>query len=100
MQLTAEEWVAIEREYCARSLTGFIRRAWPVIEPMSRYVHGWHIDALAKHLEAITAGEITRSACSGRPGNGDRAGDRRPATSARRMPRTWRCGTICACADW
>lgn len=42
------------------SLAGFIRRAWHVLEPGAPYVHGWHIDAIAEHLEAITAGQITR----------------------------------------
>jgi predicted phage terminase large subunit-like protein len=27
---------------------------------MQRYVHGWHIDAIAEHLEAVTRGEISR----------------------------------------
>ncbi len=42
------------------SLAGFIRRAWHVIEPAQPYVHGWHVDAIADHLEAVTAGQITR----------------------------------------
>lgn len=45
----------IKRE-CEASLTSFIRYAWPVIEPGQEYVHGWHIDAMAEHLEAITHG--------------------------------------------
>jgi predicted phage terminase large subunit-like protein len=68
MHLTAEEWPAIEREYCTRDLASFIRRAWPVIEPSSSYVHGWHIDALAEHLEAVTAGEISRLLINVPPG--------------------------------
>jgi predicted phage terminase large subunit-like protein len=47
------------RERC-RSLTGFVREAWHVLEPNQPYVHGWHIDAIAEHLSAITDGEITR----------------------------------------
>ena len=50
------------------SLSGFIRRAWQVIEPAAPYVHGWHIDAIAEHLEAITAGEITRLLINVPPG--------------------------------
>jgi predicted phage terminase large subunit-like protein len=60
MLLSEADWLAIEREACSRSLTTFIRRAWSVLEPGQPYVHGWHIDAMAEHLEAVTAGQITR----------------------------------------
>ena len=60
MRLSENDWLAIEREFCARRLVNFIERAWPAIEPETRYVHGWHIDAIAAHLEAVTAGEINR----------------------------------------
>lgn len=44
----------------SQTLAGFIREAWPVLEPSQPYVHGWHIDAICEHLEAVTAGDITR----------------------------------------
>jgi predicted phage terminase large subunit-like protein len=44
---------------CA-SLVGFIREAWHVVEPGNDYAHGWHIDAIADHLTAVTPGQITR----------------------------------------
>ena len=44
----------------SRSLAGFIREGWHVLEPSQPYVHGWHIDALCHHLEAVTDGLITR----------------------------------------
>lgn len=50
----------LDRLDCEESLAGFIRRAWHVIEPGQPYVHGWHIDAVAEHLEAITDGRINR----------------------------------------
>jgi predicted phage terminase large subunit-like protein len=58
--LSEADWLAIEREACRRSLATFIKRAWSVLEPGQPYVHGWHIDAMAQHLEAVTAGQITR----------------------------------------
>lgn len=58
--LSRADWLAIEREACRRSLSTFARRAWPVLEPGQPYVHGWHIDAMAEHLQAVTAGQITR----------------------------------------
>lgn len=60
LHLTEADWLAIEREACARSLVTFTERAWPVLEPSTPYVHGWHMDAIAEHLQAITAGQITR----------------------------------------
>lgn len=47
------------RQRC-RALTGFVREAWHVLEPSNPYIHGWHVDAICEHLEAITRGEITR----------------------------------------
>ena len=40
---------------CER-LAGFVREAWPTIEPANPYVHNWHIDAICEHLEALTYG--------------------------------------------
>lgn len=60
MLLTEADLLQAERELCRRSLSKFIRRAWAVLEPGQPYVHGWHVDAMADHLEAVTAGQITR----------------------------------------
>jgi predicted phage terminase large subunit-like protein len=43
-----------------RSLRHFIRQAWDVIEPGTTFLDNWHIDCVAEHLEAVTAGQITR----------------------------------------
>jgi predicted phage terminase large subunit-like protein len=48
----------IEKRRCEISLAEFVRAAWHVIEPEQPYVHGWHIDYICAHLEAITRGEI------------------------------------------
>lgn len=40
------------------SLTEFFRQAWKVMEPGVEYIHGWHIEAICEHLEAVTRGEI------------------------------------------
>ncbi|MET3482362.1 phage terminase large subunit [Methylobacterium sp. 1973] len=42
---------------CA-ALAGFVQEAWHVLEPNQPYVHGWHIEALCAHLEAITHGRF------------------------------------------
>ena len=51
----AQVMIDIDRLQAKRSLAAFVRMAWPIIEP-NEYVHGWHIDALCEHLEAITDG--------------------------------------------
>lgn len=39
-----------------------------MLEPEAKYVHGWHIDAICEHLEAVTAGEINRLLINVPPG--------------------------------
>lgn len=58
-QLTRADLEAVEREYSKRSLGNFIKRAWPHVDPQP-YIHGWHMDAMAEHLEACASGQITR----------------------------------------
>lgn len=41
-----------------KTLAGFIREAWHVLEPGRRYDHNWHIDLICAHLEAITFGKF------------------------------------------
>jgi len=68
MLIAPTELQAIERELCARSLADFVRRAWPVLEPGQEYQHGWHIDAICEHLEAVTDGDINRLLINVPPG--------------------------------
>lgn len=39
-----------------------MRETWSIIEPARPYVHGWHLDAIYDHLEAVSRGEILRLA--------------------------------------
>lgn len=48
----------VERELATRSLREFVRQAWHVLEPLTPFVQGWHIDAIIEHLEAVTRGQI------------------------------------------
>jgi hypothetical protein len=47
------------REKC-KTLVGFIREAWCHIPALANvtYIHGWHVDVIALHLEAITSGKL------------------------------------------
>lgn len=52
--------IELEREACRRSLATFVREAWHVLEPGQPYVHGWHVDVICEHLEAVTRGDFNR----------------------------------------
>lgn len=67
-RLQGIDLVQAERELCKRHLADFIRRSWHVLEPGTPYVHGWHVDALCEHLEAVTKGQITRLLINVPPG--------------------------------
>lgn len=41
-----------------RSLMGFIKNAWDIIEPGVAFRDNWHLHAVAEHLEAVGDGEI------------------------------------------
>jgi len=44
----------VEKRMCELSFVEYIKLAWHVIEPGQEYLHNWHIEAIAMHLEAIT----------------------------------------------
>ena len=48
--------IDLDKAEAAESLVSFIRMAWSIVEPGQPYTHGWHIDAICEHLEAITDG--------------------------------------------
>jgi predicted phage terminase large subunit-like protein len=48
----------MEAEEAISDLRKFVKLAWPIIEPGTPYVHGWHIDAICEHLMAISDGKI------------------------------------------
>ena len=65
--LAEKEKRTVKRE-CEASLAAFIKHAWHVLEPGQPYIHGWHIDALCDHIEAVTDGRITRLLMNVPPG--------------------------------
>lgn len=52
LEQQAEAWSA--------DLYTFLTRAWPVLEPDTPFVDGWHIRSICDHLEAVSAGELRR----------------------------------------
>lgn len=50
-------------------LIPFVRYFWSVLEPDTKLVEGWLLDAIAEHLEAVTFGKITRLLINVPPGS-------------------------------
>ena len=50
---------SIDKEMAEKKLAEFQKQMWPVIDA-HEYIHGWHIDAICDHLEAVYSGEIQR----------------------------------------
>lgn len=46
------------RREASSSMVGFIKHGWSVLEPGTEYHDGWHIHAIAEHLEACLSREI------------------------------------------
>ena len=56
------EGITLEQEAAALSgdLAAFVKAAWPQVWPNQPYSHGWHIEAIAERLEAVSAGETRK----------------------------------------
>lgn len=68
----ADDGQASDRELalrCSKDLRVFIREAWPLLEPARPFVASWHIDCVAEHLMAVSAGEIPRLIVNMPPGS-------------------------------
>ena len=51
---------ALKDQLIDRSLKHFIQATWSLVEPGAKYIHGWHIDAISEHLQAVSDGKIKR----------------------------------------
>ena len=67
--MEATESVSGVREKCRNSLVSFVEEAWPVLEPRMAFVKGPLVEAICEHLEAVTAGFITRLLINVPPGS-------------------------------
>lgn len=50
---------AVQKALAERKLIEFIRAMWRYIDP-AKYIHGWHLEAICSHLEAVARGDIKR----------------------------------------
>lgn len=69
LNLTRADVLALEKANASDSLAEFAQLAWHVLEPATPLKWGWALDAICEHLEAVTAGEITRLLMNVPPGS-------------------------------
>src|SRR2546421_9770435 len=48
----------LDAERAARSFREFVGQGWPMVEPSTPFMPGWHIDAIVEHPEAVKRGQI------------------------------------------
>ena len=56
MKLTQNEYDALLRQ----DLVSFIQKTFATVVPGTRYLHNWHIEAIAWHLQQVYSGQIKR----------------------------------------
>ena len=59
----------VKAEKARRSLSEYIKQAWPTLEPETTYKHNWHVDAIAEHLQAVSRGQISKLLINVPPGH-------------------------------
>jgi len=52
-----------------KHLLSFIRQAWDILEPGTKFINNWHIEYTCEHLEAVYSGEIKRLLINIPPGH-------------------------------
>jgi predicted phage terminase large subunit-like protein len=77
MEITAENISWLERvipslddvlfESASRSLESFTELFWPVVEPSTSFIPGWHLGYICEHLEAVHKGQIKNLLINVRP---------------------------------
>lgn len=48
----------LSRRNLKSSLLDFTKAAWHVVEPQTKFISGWHLEAISEHLEACLNGDI------------------------------------------
>src|SRR5258708_1224194 len=59
--------LALEKWVLEGSLDRFVKAAWQYVEAIS-YIDNWHIEAICRHLQAVTAGLIPKLLVNVPPG--------------------------------
>ena len=61
--------IRLQAEKARRRLLEFVRQAWPVLEPETRFIEGMHIAAICEHLQALSEGRIQNLIVNVPPGH-------------------------------
>src|SRR4051812_11176713 len=51
---------AIQAELSRRNLADFFRHSWPILEPATKLVWNWHLQAICDHVQALLEGRIPK----------------------------------------
>ncbi len=66
--LEGKATLAKRRHTGPEGLLEFVKDFWPILEPQTRFVDGWPLQAICAHLQAVTSGKITRLLINVPPG--------------------------------
>ncbi len=66
--LEGKATLAKRRHTGPQGLLEFVKDFWPILEPQTKFVDGWPLQAICEHLQAVTAGKITRLLINVPPG--------------------------------
>ncbi len=66
--LEGKATLARRRHTGPEGLLEFVKDYWPILEPQTRFVDGWPLQAICAHLQAVTTGKITRLLINVPPG--------------------------------
>jgi predicted phage terminase large subunit-like protein len=47
----------LNQEFARRSFREYVRQAWPLLEPETKLIPNWHLDAICDHLQAVHEGK-------------------------------------------
>jgi predicted phage terminase large subunit-like protein len=59
-QLSPAEQFELYRRLLENDFGGFVRAAWPILEPATPFLDNWHIDLIAEYLTLVQRREIRR----------------------------------------
>lgn len=48
----------LDQELARRDFKRFVKQAWPILEPGTKMIPNWHLDAICDHLQAVHEGRM------------------------------------------
>jgi len=69
-QIASIDLADTDRALADRSFYDFVEMSWDEVEPASKFIPNWHIEAIAEHLQYTIDGDLTRLVINVPPGSG------------------------------